>query len=311
MKKIGKLLFSSTLLLSLFACSPKKSDNIVKNKRTQDKQQFKKITMGYFPKSKVDIDVTTLDLPEYPEGYNNKEWKQICIWEFHGYSGWYYDKDIDSDGVSDYRVVYYLPEDAFIYPDEDYEAEINVFKFEPIEWDVLEEKDGKAIIITNNIIDYKPSTSYYYGSTAKYDSSDIRKWLNDDFYNTAFSNSEKEKITISHVSNGRDETCISDTQTSVTSCDDTDDKVYLLSYKEAITYYKNETSRQAHETDYAKNFTIPASDGEIYLNYWRLRSSGWNFFNPATVMDLGYITNELFREDNCGIRPVMCIDLNN
>ena len=62
---------------------------------------------------------------------------------------------------------------------------------EPLKWDILEEKDGKALIITHDIIDNKV---FDINGSNNYENSLIRKWMNNDFYNVAFSDDEKKCI---------------------------------------------------------------------------------------------------------------------
>ncbi len=75
-----------------------------------------------------------------------------------------------------------------LYPNKDNKDEL-------IEWDILEEKDGNALIITHNIID----SIIYDKQHRDYEKSDIRSWLNNDFYNKAFNNDQKEKIIMTTI----------------------------------------------------------------------------------------------------------------
>ena len=301
MKKIGKLLFSSTLLLFLFACSPKKSDNVIKNKRTQENQQFKKITMGYFPQRYVENFEYWDDVPSYPSPQDDGVWTRSRFLDYDNQEiCWYYDIDVDSDGLYDYRAV-------------SYQGSCNIYKFEPIEWDILEEKDGKAIAISHLVLEKGWSSHYDYPNCFYYDKTDLRKWLNNDFYNIAFSSSEKEKIITTLVKNNKEQACTTNVDFDGLACDDTEDNVYVLSYKEAITYYKNETSRRAKATEYVIDGMDHKNNNDENQYYsWRLRGPGWNIGRAATVMDIGYITADyMVNDQDQGIRPVICIDLNN
>ena len=64
---------------------------------------------------------------------------------------------------------------------------------EPIEWQVLAIKDGKALAISRYALDAKPFNDSYINVTWK--RSTVRKWLNGEFYNSAFNSSEKAVIT--------------------------------------------------------------------------------------------------------------------
>ncbi|MBO5304263.1 MAG: InlB B-repeat-containing protein, partial [Clostridia bacterium] len=57
------------------------------------------------------------------------------------------------------------------------------FKVEPIRWRILTESNGKAFILCDSVVD----THIYDDSSNNYANSEIRAWLNDTFYDTAFS----------------------------------------------------------------------------------------------------------------------------
>ncbi len=64
------------------------------------------------------------------------------------------------------------------------------FKVEPIKWRILENDDGAAFIICENVI-----ANYHYDDAENiYKPSEIKKWLTTTFYNTAFSMIEQSLI---------------------------------------------------------------------------------------------------------------------
>ena len=68
-----------------------------------------------------------------------------------------------------------------------------------IEWRVLDIQDGKALIITEYLLD---TTVYNYDMTdVTWETSSLRKWLNSNFYDTAFSDSEKNLIQTTKINN--------------------------------------------------------------------------------------------------------------
>ena len=71
---------------------------------------------------------------------------------------------------------------------------------------------------------YSNSSCTYYASD--YANSSIRQWLNNDFYNTAFSSSEKSKIVTAEYEN-------KSTYSSKYDSETTYDKITLLSYWDA------------------------------------------------------------------------------
>jgi len=88
----------------------------------------------------------------------------------------------------------------------------------PIEWRVLQNSDGELFLLSNYILDCK---RYHYENVATtWRDCDLRKWLNDEIYDTAFTAREKEYIqTTVCTDNGEDKP-------------DTKDKVFLLSVAE-------------------------------------------------------------------------------
>ena len=122
------------------------------------------------------------------------------------------------------------------------------FKYEPITWTVLEEADGKALILCDLIIDAKA----YDESSNNYKDSTIRAWLNEEFINSAFSELQRAVILTVKVENK----ISTGYETPRFYCDDTFDKIFLLSRAEVKTYGFNsngeveDPARQKQATDY-------------------------------------------------------------
>ncbi len=125
---------------------------------------------------------------------------------------WYIDKDYNGEK---YRGVYFTKYRSYRtsagsstvnnYQEEnDYKTNnIYWFKYEPIKWRILEESDGYATILCEMIIDSQEYSSNnessfsHNGGTGyanNYALSNIRKWLNETFYNTAFNDLQKKLI---------------------------------------------------------------------------------------------------------------------
>lgn len=134
-------------------------------------------------------------------------------------------------------------------------------KLEPIIWTVLDEKDGNKLLITKYIIDSIP---YDKNNNAVWDSSDIRKWLNNGFYNTAFNSEEKGSIVLE---------------------ENEEDKVFLLTHQEVSKYFKNEDERLAKPTNYAvKNGCYANENGDAA---WWTRSPGLTETSPEYLASNG------------------------
>ncbi len=181
---------------------------------------------------------------------------------------------------------------------------IYYFKYEPLKWRVLDPSTG--LVICESIIDSQAysNTIYKYGTDENgtaywndaehthyandYATSSIRAWLNDDFYNTAFSSSQKASILTSELDNRAYSTSYSEYDSETTY-----DKVFLLSYSEmqntAYGFPANTSSssaRQAKGTDYAKCQGLYVnSSNECSIQ--RLRSAGDDSYYACRVYSDG------------------------
>ncbi len=208
---------------------------------------------------------------------------------------WY--KDVENDGEC-YRAVYfvnYRPDytvnrgfSSNSYQDANkfYTGNVYWFKFEPINWRILSEINGEAIILSEMIIDsqdynYTTSSTMLNGQTvyaSNYANSTIRKWLNENFYDTAFTELQQQKILTTTVDNSVASTGYNSNQYT---CNNTQDKVFLLSVKEVtstsygFTSAGIETIREKQNTDYAKAQGCYSYFSEEYEGNgcWWLRSS--------------------------------------
>lgn len=198
------------------------------------------------------------------------------------------------------------------------------FKFEPIKWRILEENNGKAYLLSDLVIDAQEYYSalsanynvlYHNGGTGypnNYALSNIRIWLNNNFYNTAFSNLQKELIEVTEVDNGTWSTGYSN---NMYACENTNDKVFLLSEREVTSvYFKNTSERGMYGTDYAKiqgcyQNTSPKTYGQCG---WMLRSPSCNdkLCNYGRGIHTGdNVTSHFGVSDVSGLVPVLWIHL--
>lgn len=120
---------------------------------------------------------------------------------------------------------------------------------EPLEWIVLDEKDGNKLLLTKYIIEAMPFHEKYEEVT--WADSSLRRWLNQAFYDEAFSSQEQEHIQKVHLKNEDPgeiltrETILDpdyptikhniDVSGKLTS-EDTEDQIFLLSVDEAKQY---------------------------------------------------------------------------
>ena len=201
------------------------------------------------------------------------------------------------------------------------------FLVEPIKWLYLGIKDDAYQLITAAIIDqqeyieednftiidhsYNIKPGVPAGTYANnYQYSDLREWLNNDFYLNAFVKSDKSIIVKTNVDNSANTTGHTP---NPYACANTDDYVLTLSAREASTI-----NGTAKPTDYAKAegcdvFTYSAEDAnsEKYVGngYWWTRSP--NYFYPYSASGINY-NGLLYNYINAyylgiGVRPVINI----
>lgn len=148
---------------------------------------------------------------------------------------------------------------------------------EPIEWIVLEKQNDKALLLSSYILDCKCFNDK--SNDITWENSDLRKWLNTEFYIKAFNKSEQDSIKITSVAN-KDNI---DYKTS--GGNDTEDKLFILSVDESYKYfdkplepYKYNFREATRATDYAK--LIDKENKRNLLVYSRgILSSDWYKFN--------------------------------
>lgn len=147
------------------------------------------------------------------------------------------------------------------------------FKVEPIKWRILEENDDTALILCESII----ANMRYDDDSNNYEESEIRAWLNDEFYNTAFTDLQQELIEITEVDNSAESTGYSSNNYA---CDNTDDKIFLPSYIELVNTSYGFNSDSNNEDIARRRFTSDYSraigaqmHADTYQGNWWLRSS--------------------------------------
>ncbi|MDR1131014.1 MAG: copper amine oxidase N-terminal domain-containing protein [Oscillospiraceae bacterium] len=112
---------------------------------------------------------------------------------------------------------------------------------QPLEWLVLETQDGKALLITQDIIDLRAYNERAYNEEDRditWENCTLRQWLNNDFYNT-FTDAQKRAITETAVLNE------DNSRYETPGGNDTRDKVFLLSIDEAERYFSDDSARTA------------------------------------------------------------------
>ncbi len=214
-----------------------------------------------------------------------------------------------------------------------YEQDGDAETEDPICWDVLD-KDGDAVLlISHDVIAYQRFSDSR--KCVIWEDSEIRTWLNQEFYAEAFDETEQASIRETTLENPSTVGFAAHVDPSGDvqvreSRPDTKDKIFLLSWKEAEQYYGNRLTdasglgrrpsravlqkRKAIFTDliieelpamYPYSRHLP--DGTERLP-WMLRSTGMKDYN---ILVIGYEGkwDQDYPDSYNGVRPVMWVNV--
>ena len=185
----------------------------------------------------------------------------------------------------------------------------------PIEWIVLEIRNGEALLLSK------------YGLTAKqyhtnliditWEECTLRNWLNNDFLKSAFSDKEQSMILYTNSDNSGDQGY---SNWDTTGGNNTKDQVFILSYAEANKYLdvtvdddSNMKSRVS-PTVYARTqgagttSKYKTNDGDE-AGWWWLRSPGIKQNNAAYIDNDGALRSRYVYGVNGIVRPALWVKL--
>ena len=241
---------------------------------------------------------------EYPQTIKSSD---VTVGDVADEDGYY----LGSDGeryakvVADpYQIVYTFSNGSAVKRGNTY-----YFKVEPIRWRILREDDGSAFILADGII----ANRQYDPSYNDYADSEIRAWLNGEFLNSAFGEVAQSLIETTEVDNSVYSTGYDSNRYA---CENTFDKVFLLSYREVVNSdygFASSTARQMTVNDYARStgaYYMYPSSSYFGCGYWWLRSPGSNYSNYARcVSDSGRADDRNVSIDRYGVVPALNITL--
>lgn len=153
---------------------------------------------------------------------------------------------------------------------------------EPIEWRVLEVEGDRAYVVSQKALDVHAFNADEDDGN-DWNSSDLKKWLENDFASQAFTSDEMNAI---------------------------DGTPTLLSIDEANKYFKSDSDRICMPTQQAVNNGV-WTGGNNGACYWWLRSPGVDSDLAAYVYADGYVDSDGHRVANTGdtVRPALWINL--
>ena len=153
---------------------------------------------------------------------------------------------------------------------------------EPIEWRVLAVEGNRAYVVSQKALDVHAFNADEDDGN-DWNSSDLKKWLENDFASQAFTSDEMNAI---------------------------DGTPTLLSIDEANKYFKSDSDRICMPTQQAVNNGV-WTGGNNGACYWWLRSPGVDSDLAAYVYADGYVDSDGHRVANTGdtVRPALWINL--
>ncbi len=171
----------------------------------------------------------------------------------------------------------------------------------PIKWLVLKRKGKKALLLSAYGLDAKRYSEKWEDVT--WETCTLRKWLNEEFYQAAFSDEEKKQIELTNNKNA------DNPNYHTPGGSDTEDKIFLLSIDEVKESLAEKFDRKTAPTPYAvKQGAINGYNGNCC---WWLRSPGNRARNAVDVGidggidDLGSFINY----DRSAVCPALWVDL--
>ena len=173
---------------------------------------------------------------------------------------------------------------------------------EPIEWQVLSVTNGRALLLSLHALD-NLSYNDTKGDITWADST-IRQWLNGEFYDTAFSSSEKSSILVLEQYNDQEEG--NPKWAEILGGANTSDSVFLLSYREVNLYFEYNRAAECTPTTYAKK----RGAKELFTGActWWLRSPGRVQYDGCFISTKGK-PDTSNAKDKRGIRPAIWVNL--
>ncbi len=223
------------------------------------------------------------------------------------------------------------PHDGYYFYDGGFymDAAANWFKCEPIEWNILSIENGKYLLLSKLLLDNETyisnnSTRTIDGKTVfpnNYKHSKIREWLNNKFYNLAFYKYGKNYIQLTNVDNSAATTDLDNSSSNRFWCEDTQDNVFLLSYKDYLNSdYGFSTSKNSNETRYCQPTDWAKANGSYYSDQYKNNGIYWTrtpyCFNYNDTSHVFYISNggtvSHYLDDtqtDCSVRPAITIKL--
>jgi len=181
---------------------------------------------------------------------------------------------------------------------------------EPIEWIVIDISDGKLMLLSKYILDNRQYHIHYNQDSPEcpwrtsWEACKLRSYMNNEFYNAAFSAGEQQHICFSYLENHKNP------ELGTNGGNNTTDKVFMLSQNEFDAYVKDTSFAKGTPTRYTKNATGLATASNGCSNWW-LRTPGKHVGNAEYVKSSGVVSKSGSDVGHTlGVRPAIRIQQN-
>jgi len=175
------------------------------------------------------------------------------------------------------------------------------YQREEIQWQVLAVEEDRALLVSRYALDAQ--VYHVEWEDVTWETCTLRSWMNEEFLNEAFTAAEQKRILTTTVAAEGNPTYQTDPG------NDTQDKIFLLSLQEVLTYMPREEDRKCGVTAYAKEQEVWVnSDG--YCDWW-LRNPGNFGDNALVIYNSGSFSEEGDDVIYCdrGIRPALWLSV--
>lgn len=163
---------------------------------------------------------------------------------------------------------------------------------EPIEWTVLAREEGRILVISKSILDWRPY--HLVRVPVTWAECSLRSWLNEDFLTAAFTEEEQRRIPTVTNPLGKNPNY------GTASGDPTQDRIFLLSPQELKQYSFDKWQASAYAV---------AEGAEEENSQWWLRAPGISQNNASRA---AYHNGTTITDDHVnrrsGVRPAMWIE---
>lgn len=266
MKKIGSLIFLICILLIMVSCGKKNNSENESNLKMEE--TLETTTQEKETNSETENE-TENDIEEYDETTENIVEVKYNLGDIVSFGSYEQDANLN-DGQ------------------------------EPIEWYVVKIDGDKALLLSKNNIVCQPYDENKDGSDYKilWSKSSIREYLNDNFFNDAFSEKQQSMILDTQVSGAYDDKILNDITTT--------DKIFILSATELLSL--NGAEKNITNSNYILSMKENLLNGEVNLTASR------NIDNNGLIIamrdDMSLVYCDTFSSNTFyAFRPAMYVTL--